>query len=287
MNMRFIDFDGDMIDVYQGVTNFDDTTSSAAQIGLLLDSALGSEGYYGIYGTHYDMSNSYDATVFAAAKSRNVPMISARQALTWADGRGSSNFSNFTGSNGQFTFTINAAEGAFGLKAMLPINDAGGTLSTLSAEGNAVTYQTQAVKGVQYAVFDATPGDYTATYSDYSVPAGGGNNGGSSGGQSGSNTSTGGSTSTKKKSGGLFQNTDPNLTNLTPGTNPEPTLSDQPTPNQNGSTDKKEKEFITEAKEDGVSLVAWIAGIGGFILLLLLLWLLAAKRRKRDQPTWQ
>lgn len=295
MNMRFTDLDGDMIDVYQGVTNFDNTAADATQIGLLLDSALGSEGYYGIYGSHYDMSDNYHATVYTAAKSRNIPMISSRQALTWADGRGSSSFSNFTGSNGQFSFTVNAAEGAFGLRAMLPINDAGGTLSTLSAEGSTVTYQTQTVKGVQYAVFDANPGEYTATYSDYTTPnpGGGGNNGGgSSGGQSGSSgsSSTGGSTSTKKKSGGLFQNTDPDLTNLTPGTTtPQPTISEQPTPNQNGDTDKKEKEFITEAKEDGGSLVSWLIGIGGLFLLLLVLWaILAAKRRrKRDEPTWQ
>src|SRR5262249_5012498 len=95
MNMRLTDADGDMLDVYQGVTNFDSQTVSSTNIDSLLDNAIGNAGYYGIFGTHYDMSNNFDATLYASAKARNVPVISAKQALTWLDGRNSSAFSNF------------------------------------------------------------------------------------------------------------------------------------------------------------------------------------------------
>lgn len=173
MNMRLTDANGDLLDVHQGVTNFDDQTSSAAAIDALLDNAVGTAGYWGIFGTHYDMSNSYSTTLFNAAKARNIPMISSEQALTWLDGRDSSAFSNFGGGAGQFTFNITAAVGANGLRAMMPMQDAGGTLTGIKLGGAPVAYQTQTIKGIAYAVFDGAPGSYTVTYSDYSAPSSG------------------------------------------------------------------------------------------------------------------
>jgi hypothetical protein len=199
MNMRFTDTTGAMIDVRQGVTNLDDQSTNATNANALLDNAIGSTGYYGIYGTHYDMSNSFDKTLIAAAQSRDVAMISSEQALTWLDGRNSSTFSNFTGDAGQYGFTVAAAEGATGLRAMLPIANEGGSLDTLTLAGNAVTYQTQTIKGEQYAVFNAVPGAYTATYSDYDPNAGngdGGNTGGNDGGSTGSSSGSSSGSST-------------------------------------------------------------------------------------------
>jgi hypothetical protein len=187
MNMRFTDTTGAMLDVRQGTTNIDDQAAgeTADTINALLDDAL-NNNYYGIFGTHYDMSNVFDKTLFSAISVRGVPMISSAQALAWLDGRNSSTFSNFSGSNGQYSFDVTAAVGANKLRAMLPTHDAGGTLTTLTSAGNAVTYQTQTVKGEEYAVFDAQPGNYVAKYSDYT--SGGGDSGGTSGngGSSGS-----------------------------------------------------------------------------------------------------
>lgn len=188
MNMRLTDADGDLLDIYQGVTNLDNSVAGAGAIQAILDNATGSNGYYGIFGTHYDMTDSYHQTLFDEISAKGVPMITAKQALAWLDGRGSSRFSNFGGENGQFTFDIAAAEGAYKLKAMLPINDAGGTLTSLKLSGNAVSYQTQAVKGIQYAVFSAVPGSYTAVYSDYGT--GGGGSGSPGGSGSGGGTTT-------------------------------------------------------------------------------------------------
>ncbi|HEU4831013.1 MAG TPA: hypothetical protein VFS65_02485, partial [Candidatus Saccharimonadales bacterium] len=170
MNMRLTDASGAMVDVRQGVTNFDNISADATSIAAAFDNALGSNGYYGIFGSHYDMTDDYEDTLYSLAKSRNVPIISSQQALTWLDGRNSSNFLNLTSSErGKVSFTIVSGEGAHGLQAMMPMKDAGGSLTSLAYEGQAVDYRTDIIKGVQYAIFSALPGDYDVTYSDVAV----------------------------------------------------------------------------------------------------------------------
>jgi Domain of unknown function (DUF4082)/Bacterial Ig-like domain len=271
MNMRLTDADGDMLNVHQGVTNFDDQSVNATNINALLDNAIGASGYYGIFGTHYDMSNVFDTTLYTAAKARNVPMISSAQALTWLDGRNSSTFSNFGGSNGQFTFDVAAAIGANQLKAMLPTQDNAGTLSTLTRGGSTVSYDTRTVKGVQYAVFTATPGSYTATYSDYDPNAGGGGSGGSGGG---SNSGSGGSSGSSNK---------PSTT--TPATE-EPEIPAETPESGEESSPNKEKELVTPAKTESNNW--WwvlVGGTGVFMLGGLAWWLVAALRRHKSTPT--
>lgn len=242
MNMRLTDGDGDILDVRQGVTNFDDQASNAINIDTLLDNALGADGYYGVFGTHYDMSNSFDRTLFTSARAKDVPMISSAQALTWFDGRESSTFSNFTGSDGQFSFTVTPAVGAHGLRAMLPTADAGGTLTTLTKNGSPVTNSTRTVKGVQYAVFDATPGTYTATYSDYNPGTGNEDDSDSSDGNSSTPTTT---TDKKKKT------TTPSEQSTTETTPPSPI---QPIDKEK----MPEKELITPADKATSTNKPWV-----------------------------
>lgn len=169
MNMRLTDTNGALIDVHQGVTNFDNTTATSANITKMFDNALGVNGYYGIFGSHYDMTDSYDKTLYAAAISRNVPMISSLQALQWLNGRNSSQFTDFSVSqtgNVKISFTVSAAEGAHGLQTMMPTHDANGTLTGVQQAGQPVSYQTDIIKGVEYALFAARPGTYTVSYSD-------------------------------------------------------------------------------------------------------------------------
>jgi hypothetical protein len=168
MNMRFTDTTGALLDIHQGVTNFDNTSANPTSINTLLDNAVGSTGYYGMYGTHYDMSDTYDTILLNAARARNIPLISSNNALTWLDGRGDSQFDNLdVVKKGKLTFTVRPGQGAVGLRAMMPISDGTGTLTSLEVAGQNASYTTKAIKGVSYAVFDAVPGDYTVTYSDY------------------------------------------------------------------------------------------------------------------------
>jgi hypothetical protein len=183
MNMRLTDANGALLDVHQGVTNFDNTAASATSIAAAFDNALGSDGYYGIFGSHYDMNDTYDQTLYSVAKSRNIPIISSQQALDWLSGRESSNFSDLTSSApGEESFTISAAEGAHGLQAMIPISDAGGTLTSINLDTRPVSFQTSVIKGVQYALFNAFPGNYTVTYSDFGATSPASSEGSGSGG---------------------------------------------------------------------------------------------------------
>jgi hypothetical protein len=167
MNMRLTDASGALLNVHQGVTNFDNTTANATSIAAAFDNALGSDGYYGVFGSHYDMNDTYDKTLYSVATSRNIPIISSQQALDWWSGRESSNFSHLMSSApGEESFTITTGEGTHGLQAMVPLNDAHGTITNISLAAKPITYQTNVIKGVQYALFNAVPGDYVVTYSD-------------------------------------------------------------------------------------------------------------------------
>ena len=66
---------------------------------------LGPQGYYGFFGTHDDYRDvTYSDATIASAKAHNVPIISAKQMLTWLDGRNGSSFGAMTWNNNQLTF---------------------------------------------------------------------------------------------------------------------------------------------------------------------------------------
>jgi hypothetical protein len=292
MNMRFTDASGTMIDVRQGVTNLDDQSTTATNVNALLDNAIGSTGYYGIYGTHYDMNNAFDKTLIASAQSRDVAMISSEQALAWLDGRNNSTFSNFSGDAGQYGFTVAAAEGATGLRAMLPIENEGGTLQTLTLASANVTYQTQTIKGEQYAVFNATPGAYTATYSDYDPDAGNGGNNGDGGNTSGSAGSSSGSSSGSANSGrgsgsgSVAQNSDEQ--NALPDkevTGEEQTNTDTPSTGGGWSTDDPDASE-SESSGGSTGFLPWvIGGVGVVIALVGGWWFIVWRRRHADSSS--
>ena len=91
-------------------------------------------------------------------------MVSAKQMLTWLDGRDASSFTGLSMSGGQLSFAINPAGGARGLTAMLPVNGPTGSLLGLARNGVTVPFGVQNIKGIDYAMFDAAAGSYVATY---------------------------------------------------------------------------------------------------------------------------
>jgi flagellar hook capping protein FlgD len=205
MPMRFADGDGSLIDVYQATTyGADDATRKKGQPDdpltdpnavvpiegkALMDGALGPEGFYGAFTmqVHSDApanSPARDALV-ADAMSRGVPIISERQLLTWLDGRNSSTFEAVEfGTDGKLRFTVVPGAGANGLQAMIPIQGRSGELSALKRDGQPVGYDTQTIKGVEYAILPDAGGDYVASYpaptAPHPTPGGGGNTGGGS-----------------------------------------------------------------------------------------------------------
>ncbi|MBS1850170.1 MAG: DUF4082 domain-containing protein [Acidobacteria bacterium] len=169
MPMRFADRNGNTFDVFQATTQMpdEDTWDYDPAISTLLDNALGSQGYYGAFtmNMHTDQAESAGSdAIVDAAQARSVPIVSSLQMLTWLDGRNASSFSNFGWNGSTLTFTLNANSAARNLQAMLPVNSSAGTLISLTRGSTSVSYTTQVIKGLTYAVFTGTAGSYSAKY---------------------------------------------------------------------------------------------------------------------------
>jgi hypothetical protein len=176
--MRFTNSSGGMIDVYQSATVMTDESDQTYPFtaNTLLDNALGSLGYYGAFtaNMHTDFASTFQSDqLMASALARNVAIVSASQLLTWVDGRNGSSFGNVSYSGNTLTFSVAVGSGANGLTGMLPVAGPGGaSLTSLTRGGSPVSYTTTTIKGQAYAMFAATAGSYTATYSSgASAPA--------------------------------------------------------------------------------------------------------------------
>jgi hypothetical protein len=168
--MRFADLDGSTIDVFQAATQMTDEGGQAypSTVDALLDRALGTEGYYGVFtaNMHTDeVSSPGSDAIVASALAHDVPVVSARQMLEWVDGRDRSSFRSFSWDGSVLGFSIRVGAGANGLQAMLPVDAGGKTLASISLGGAPVPFTVQTIKGIEYALFAATAGAYAATYS--------------------------------------------------------------------------------------------------------------------------
>jgi hypothetical protein len=170
MAMRFADSDGSLIDCYQLATQLTDESNLnyTSFTNQLLDKAIGSEGYYGTFCANMHTDDPYGSegsdAIIASAQARNVPVISAKQLLTWLDGRNNSSFGSISWNENQLSFTITAADGSHNLRGMLPIYSDTGQLAEITRDGNPVSFATKTIKGIEYAFFDATDGNYAASY---------------------------------------------------------------------------------------------------------------------------
>lgn len=170
MPMRFADADGSVIDCYQVVTQLTDESniSYTPFTNALLDKAVGTEGYYGVFATNMHTDENPHAgsdAIIASAQAHNVPIVSAKQMLTWLDGRNNSSFSAITWNANTLSFTVTAAPGSTNMKGMIPYTvNTTYHLISLTRGGSAATFTRQVIKGMEYAFFDATGGNYVATY---------------------------------------------------------------------------------------------------------------------------
>ncbi|MDN5796713.1 MAG: Ig-like domain-containing protein [Intrasporangium sp.] len=165
--MRFSDTKGNLINVYQQETHLVDEvfTGHPKAIEQLIDRAQGPDGYYGAFGTHYDFHDDFDDQLMQIAEQRHVPMISAQQLLTWTDGRSKSTFEDLRWADDEVSFHISADKETNGaLRAMLPVKGFGTKLTEIRRDGKVVQQVVRKIKGIDYAFFDGTSGDYVATY---------------------------------------------------------------------------------------------------------------------------
>ncbi len=174
MPMRFADSTGTLIDVYQAATQMTDESGQTfpLTINALLDSAIGPEGYYGVFvaNMHTDeAASSGSDSIVDSARARGIPVISARQLLKWLDGRNTSTFSSLEWNGSVLGFSITAAQDANGLVAMVPVTD-GQTVTNITRNGAPVVFAKVKIKGIQYANFTALTGVYQVTYAADAAP---------------------------------------------------------------------------------------------------------------------
>jgi hypothetical protein len=173
MPQRFATRTGNLIDVYQATSQMTDESGQSfpATINVLLNNAYNSnKGYYGAFtaNMHTDSQSTGSALwagqIVSAAQALGVPVVSSLQMLQWLDGRNNSTFSITSWSGNVLGFDVTAASGARNLRAMLPSSFGGAGLTSIKQGAANVSYTFKTVKGVQYAMFPATTGSYTATY---------------------------------------------------------------------------------------------------------------------------
>jgi hypothetical protein len=172
MPMRFANAAGTLMDIYQATTQMTDESGQTfpSTVNSLLDKAVGTEGYYGAFTAN--MHNDYNPSagsigadaIITSAKARGVPVVSARQLLTWLDGRNGSSFQGLSWSGNVLSFSVAVGTGANGLQTMLPKSVAAGNLTSITLNGSPVVFSTQTIKGIQYAIFQVAAGTYQATY---------------------------------------------------------------------------------------------------------------------------
>lgn len=166
--MRFSDAQGGMLNVYQQETHLVDEVfgDQFDAVSALIDRALGPKGYYGAFGTHYDFHNDFDQKLMKLAIARDIPMVSAQQMLDWTDGRQASRFSTMKWDGDVFSFEIqtDALTGKM-LQGMMPVQAAGGRLLSISRGDETIAFTAETIKGVDYGLFSAEAGSYTARYS--------------------------------------------------------------------------------------------------------------------------
>jgi hypothetical protein len=190
--MRFAGEDGSLIDVYQAATQLTDESNIDVDMHIraLIAGAL-NDGYYGVFtaNMHTDTPDSSEADdIVAAAQENGVPVVTAKQMLTWLDGRNGSSFQGVSFGGGVLRFTVVQDGRALGLRGMVPVGAPAGTLTQITRNGAPVSYTTTTIKGVAYAMFAADSGAYTAAYSGAVAPPPAGNGGSGNGGNSGGGT---------------------------------------------------------------------------------------------------
>jgi hypothetical protein len=101
--------------------------------------------------------------IVQSAKSRGIPVISARQMLAWLDGRNESAFGGFSWNGSALGFSVTVGQGANGLVTMAPMA-AGQTVTQVSCNNNPVSFETVTIKGIRYARFPVTGGGCQVVY---------------------------------------------------------------------------------------------------------------------------
>ena len=163
---------GKLTGEYQFTTQGTDenpTTVNKAAMNTLVTNATGANTYYGYFTflCHLDnqaISNQCATDLLSVAQANGIPMVSARQAEQFWDGRNNTSISNVTYGATSLSFSVNTP--VKNVQQMIPVSYNGKTLAGISLGGGTVTFSTQTINGIQYAMATIPSGtsNLVATY---------------------------------------------------------------------------------------------------------------------------
>lgn len=158
MPLSYTDQNGNLANIYQFTTQATDenaSTVTAAAINGLVTNATGSNGYYGYFTIlcHLDnltISNQCASDTLSIAQNNNIPMVSAKQAAEFWDGRNNATVTNLAYGANSLSFTTSAP--VANMQQMIPVSYQGKSLASLTVNGSNAAFSTQTVNGITYAV---------------------------------------------------------------------------------------------------------------------------------------
>ena len=105
--------------------------------------------------------------IITAAMTRQIPVITSKQMLTWLDNRNGTVFDHVAWDNIAKTLSFTVTTVAHDLQVMVPVNSIDGELIQVIENGKPVTFTIQTIKGIQYGFFPASTHNYNyiAVYS--------------------------------------------------------------------------------------------------------------------------
>ena len=166
---RFIDEDGELLDIYQAATQWPDewfdntgmTSAQAIEIMTTMFETAEREGYYSafvnnIHPVRYngsDITSAWSHAIWQYCQERSIPIWSAENLLDFTLARSGSQFENIVHAPGSLAFDYIAGNEGFDLTLMIPFSWFGDLLQQIIVDGTPVDWIVQEIKGVEYAMF--------------------------------------------------------------------------------------------------------------------------------------
>jgi hypothetical protein len=166
---RFIDENGELLDIYQAATQWPDewfgdagmTAQQAVDVMTTMFETAEREGYYStfvnnIHPVRYngpDITSDWSHAIWRYCQERDIPMWSAEKLLDFTLARNGSQFENIVYAPGSLEFDYVAGAAGFDLTLMIPFNWADDLLQQITVDGAAIDWSVQEIKGIEYAMF--------------------------------------------------------------------------------------------------------------------------------------
>lgn len=172
MPQQYTDAAGNLTGVYQFTTQATDEnapTITQGAMNTLVGNATGTNAYYGYFTVlcHLDnlaASNQCASDTLTVAQNNHIPMVSARQAEQFWDGRNAAATTNL--SYGPTTLSFTTTTPISNIQQMVPTAYGGKSLASITINGASATYATLTVSGLTYAILSLAGGSnaVVATY---------------------------------------------------------------------------------------------------------------------------